>query len=91
MLTKNIALALSLTAGIALAATSAFADEQENAAGCRHMSKAVSSALEANASATNYQHALAEQDAGQKYCQVGLFGEGISHYANALKLLGVSN
>ncbi len=91
MLTKKIALALSLSAGIALAVTGVAAAEPANTLGCLHMSKQVSSALDANPQSANYQTAKSELDAGRQFCMSGLYTEGLQRYAHALQLLGASS
>ena len=89
MLTKKIAIALTLSAGVALAVTGVAAAEPANTLGCLHMSKQVSTALDANQSSPNYQSARSELYAGKQFCLSGLYSDGMSRYANALKLLGV--
>jgi len=90
MLTKKIAIALSLSAGVALAVSGVSAAEPANTLGCLHMSKQVSSALDANQQSANFQTAKSELDAGKQFCMSGLYTEGMARYAHALQLLGAS-
>ena len=84
-LAKCTAAAAVLT--LALGATSALASPQGD---CAEQGQKVNTALAANQQSPQYQDALKEAHNGRDFCLNGYYKVGLTHYANALKMLGVS-
>jgi hypothetical protein len=81
--------ALALCAMATMGATAANA-MTASADGCTNMATQVKTALDANSSSSNYSAAMKEKNNGRDFCNSGMYKVGIDHYAQALKLLGVS-
>jgi hypothetical protein len=82
---------LTALAFCAMASTSAMADGASGyAADCTTMGTQVQTALAANQNSSNYDAAKKESNAGREFCSNSLPKAGVQHYAQALKLLGVS-
>jgi hypothetical protein len=75
--------------GAALASVPASADDA-SLSNCVKMASQVRDALASNAQSASYQAANKEKGYGQDFCANGLYKNGVEHYAEALKLLGVS-
>jgi hypothetical protein len=84
--TALAATALCLT----IAAGAAQASEPETFAGCLHMQKKTSAALDANKSSPNYFAASEQANSAQSFCSNQLYKQGIDRYTRALALLGAS-
>jgi hypothetical protein len=76
----------------AMATTAAMAADTmtPSSGSCATMATQVKTALEANQSSSNYAAAEKEKDYGRDFCTNSLYKNGLAHYAQALKLLGVS-
>jgi len=76
----------------AMATTGAMAADANNAteSDCAAMQVKVHSALDANQSSSNLADAKKENSLGHQFCGNSLPKVGVAHYAQALKLLGVS-
>jgi hypothetical protein len=76
----------------ALATTSAMAADASGATqgDCNTMAAQVRTALAANQSSSNFADATKEKNYGRDFCTNSLYKVGVEHYAQALKLLGVS-
>ncbi|HWA30641.1 MAG TPA: hypothetical protein VG867_06070 [Rhizomicrobium sp.] len=84
---RNIFLAtIGLSAAIAFGATAANA---EGLSDCTHAKDKVTEALAKDTSG-NHDAAVKESNYGRDFCNNGLYKQGVAHYAQALKLLGVS-
>ncbi len=57
---------------------------------CAQTGKKVNDALDSNQQSPKYQDALKEAHNGRDFCLAGFYKLGLDHYANALKILGVS-
>lgn len=75
----NGATALSLPAG---------AEESGNLSTCVKLASEVNQALANNSRSASYDAAAKEKTYGRDYCATGLYAQGTTHYAQALKLLG---
>ena len=64
------------------------AEETGNLSACVKLAGEVNQALATNTRSAGYQAAAKEKDYGRDYCSTGLYGQGVTHYAQALKLLG---
>ena len=84
---STISLALS-----SVFSTSAMAADMSSATegDCAAMRVKVNSALDANQSSANFADAKKESTYGQEFCTNAMYKTGVSHYAQALKLLGAS-
>jgi len=73
-----------------LLGTAAYAESHEPAtlAGCTHMKKKVTDALNANQQAAHYNEAHNLAVRAGDYCSQGLYKYGVDSYAKALDLLG---
>ena len=87
---RNIS--LTVLALCAMASTGAMAADATPApeATCATMAEQVKTALDANQSSANFADATKEKNAGRDFCNNSLPKAGVQHYAQALKLLGVS-
>jgi hypothetical protein len=76
----------------AMATTAAMADDAKTASagGCAAMAEQVRTALDANQSSSNIADATKEKNNGRDFCSHQMYKVGMDHYAQALKLLGVS-
>ncbi len=87
---RNIS--LTALAFCAMATTGAMAADATgaNQGDCTNMAVQVRTALEANQSSSSYADAKKESNLGREFCTNSLPKVGVQHYAQALKLLGVS-
>lgn len=79
---------LALSLGAAAFSVSASAEQSGNLATCVKLAGQVSQALASNAQSPSYDAAKKEKGYGRDYCASGLYAQGTTHYAEALKLLG---
>jgi hypothetical protein len=82
--------AAALCAGVAISSLPAAADETGSLSACVKIADQVSQALAANPQSANHEAAVKEELYGRGFCTNGLYGHGIEHYEQALKLLGAS-
>jgi hypothetical protein len=86
----TLAAGLALLSGtFVLSALPASAQDTSNVTGCISMQEQVKTALDSNAQSANYRDAVRQKQIAQDYCSSGLYQNGVVHYAEALKLLGV--
>ena len=78
----------ALSLGAAALSVSANAEESGNLATCVKLGSEVNQALAGNAQSPSYDAAAKEKSYGRDYCASGLYPQGVTHYAEALKLLG---
>ena len=57
---------------------------------CAKLQTEVKDALANNAQSASYEAAVQEKTYGLQFCANGLYKNGVEHYAEALRLLGVS-
>jgi hypothetical protein len=75
----------------AMATTTAMAaDMAPSQDNCHTMADQVKTALDANQNSSNVAQATKEKNYGRDFCNNSLYKVGLQHYAEALKLLGVS-
>ena len=79
---------LALSLGAAALCVPASAEPSGNLATCVKLAGQVSQALASNAQSPSYDAAKKEKGYGRDYCASGLYAQGTTHYAQALKLLG---
>ena len=79
---------LALSFGAAALSVSANAEETGNLSTCVKLAGEVNQALASNTQSPDYQAAAKEKSFGRDYCASGLYPQGTTHYAEALKLLG---
>lgn len=82
---------LALSLGTAALSVSANAEESGNLSACVKLASEVNQALASNAQSPNRDAATKEKSYGRDYCANGLYPQGVTHYAEALKLLGAEN
>jgi hypothetical protein len=82
----TIVAAAALSLGLSAGASTAFAADPSET-DCRQMDTQVRTAL-TSAQSGNKDQAEHERNAGQQFCTHGYYRVGVSHYAQALKLLG---
>jgi hypothetical protein len=86
---NKLAIALFATASIIVSATAAVAaDDTQHT--CGSMAMETRTALQSNQQSANYEQARKEDGYGRDFCDHGMQKEGLQHYAQALKLLGVT-
>jgi len=85
---KTFLTIIGLSAAIALGATTASA-EAASSASCSQARDKVAEALSKDTSA-NHDAAVKESNYGRDFCNNGLYKQGLEHYAQAMKLLGIS-
>lgn len=86
---RNVYLAaIGLSAMLAMGATAANADDA-SLSSCNRAQTKVFTALSSDTSA-NHDAAVKESKYGREFCNSGFYQRGMDHYANAMKLLGVS-
>ena len=86
---RNIYLAaVGLSAMLAMGATAANAEGASQST-CAQAQQKVATALAADTSA-NHDQATKESRYGRDFCLNGLYKKGMEHYAEAMKLLGIS-
>ena len=78
-----------LSGALACAAAPANAADSASLSGCASLQSQVKTALQSNAQSPNYENAVKEQRYGVEFCSNGFYQNGVSHYSEALKLLGV--
>lgn len=78
----------ALSLGAAALSVSANAEETGNLSTCVKLASEVNQALASNMQSPDYQAAAKEKSFGRDYCASGLYPQGTTHYAQALKLLG---
>jgi hypothetical protein len=87
---RNLTLAtLGLGAMLALGATAANAAPEPSQTTCVEAQHKVFDALQSDTSA-NHEQATKESRYGREFCGSGLYAKGMQHYAQAMKLLGIS-
>ncbi|HEY5338157.1 MAG TPA: hypothetical protein VIJ85_08145 [Rhizomicrobium sp.] len=87
---RNLKLtALALCATVAMGASAANAAEA-SADTCMSMQSQVKAAVASNQQSPNLAAAMKESGYGRDFCNNAMYKNGISHYAQALKLLGQS-
>ena len=79
---------LALSLGAAVLSVPASAEQSGNLATCVKLAGQVGQALASNAQSRSYDAAKKEKGYGRDYCASGLYAQGTTHYAEALKLLG---
>ena len=82
--------AAALCASVAICSLPAAADETGSLSDCVKIADQVNQALAANPQSANHEAAVKEKLYGRGFCANGLYGHGIEHYEQALKLLGAS-
>lgn len=80
--------AIGMSAMLAMGATAANAETASQAT-CTQAQQKVAAALASDSSA-NHDAAAKESHFGRDFCLNGLYGKGMQHYAEAMKLLGIS-
>jgi len=86
---RNVYLAaIGMSAMLVMGATAANAEAATQAT-CAQAQQKVSAALASDSSA-NHDQAMKESHYGRDFCLNGLYGKGMQHYAEAMKLLGIS-
>ncbi|HEY3637507.1 MAG TPA: hypothetical protein VGK90_05090 [Rhizomicrobium sp.] len=80
--------AAALYAGIALSSTAIAAEQTGTLSDCTKLAEQVSQALAGNQQSANYEAAFKEKGYGRDFCTNGLYGQGVVHYQQSLKLLG---
>jgi hypothetical protein len=78
-------IALSLGAAMTVPAG---AEQSGNLSTCVKLAGEVNQALAKNGQSSSYEAAQKEKNYGRDYCASGLYPQGVTHYAQALKLLG---
>jgi hypothetical protein len=87
----NLAASAAVLCGcVTLGAISASAEQTASLSSCIGMASEVKSALASNGQSSSYQDAVRQQGYGRDFCANGLYTNGVAHYAEALRLLGVS-
>ena len=81
--------AAGLSAMLIMGATAANAETASQAT-CAQAQSKVATALASNTDAANHDAAAKESHYGRDFCNNGLYGKGMDHYTNAMKLLGIS-
>ena len=79
---------LALSLGATAFSVSASAEESGNLSTCVKLAGQVNQALASNTQSPSYDAAAKEKSYGRDYCATGLYPQGVTHYAQALKLLG---
>jgi len=82
--------AAALCASFAVCSLPAIAEETGSLSACAKVAGQVNQALAANPQSANHEAAVKEKLYGRGFCANGLYGHGIEHYEQALKLLGAS-
>jgi hypothetical protein len=86
---RNVYLAaIGLSAMLAMGTSAASA--QDAAPTCISLASQVRTALASNQQSSNYDAAVKESHYGRDFCANAMPKVGVDHYAQALKLLGVS-
>src|SRR5262249_24902790 len=79
---------LALSLGAATLSVSASAEESGSLSTCVKLAGEVNQALASNTQSPSYDAAAKEKSYGRDYCATGLYPQGVTDYAQALKLLG---
>lgn len=76
----------------AMATTGAMAADAmaPSSGSCQTMADQVKTALDAHQDSSNLAQATKEKNYGRDFCNESMYKVGLQHYAEALKLLGVS-
>ena len=82
------ATSFALSLGAAALSLPASAEETGNLSTCMKLAGEVNQALASNMQSPGYDAATKEKSYGRDYCATGLYPQGVTHYAEALKLLG---
>ena len=85
----NLAITVAAVSGT-LASAPVGAQPTASLTGCVEMQDQVKTALAGNAQSPSYEDAVKQQRFGTEFCNKGFYQNGVAHYAEALKLLGVS-
>lgn len=80
---------IGLIAAMAFGAAAANA-EPASLSTCTKAQSEVSAALSKDTGSVNNDQALKESHYGRDFCNTGLYKQGMVHYAEAMKLLGIS-
>lgn len=80
--------AAAVCGAIAFAAAPAGAEETGSLASCTKLADDVKQALATNTQSAGYGEAMKEKGYGRDFCANGLYGQGVAHYDEALRLLG---
>ena len=78
----------ALSLGAAALSGPAGAEESGNLSQCVKLAGQVNEALAGNTQSPSYSAAAREKSYGRDYCATGLYAQGVTHYAQALRLLG---
>ncbi|HEX3429863.1 MAG TPA: hypothetical protein VHT03_03175 [Rhizomicrobium sp.] len=84
----STALTFALSLGAATLSLPAGAEQTGNLSSCVKLAGEVNQALASNSQSPSYDAAAKEKSYGRDYCATGLYAQGVTHYAEALKLLG---
>lgn len=79
---------LALSLGAAALSVPAGAEETGNLSSCVKLASEVNQALASSSQSPSHDAAVKEKGYGRDYCGTGLYAQGVTHYAEALKLLG---
>jgi hypothetical protein len=80
--------AATIALSVGAVAVPAGAEQSGNLTACVKLAGEVNQALASNTRSTGYEAAKKEKGYGRDYCATGLYAQGVTHYAQALKLLG---
>ncbi len=87
----NITMSVAaLCASVALSSASALAEQSGSLSTCAKLAGEVHEALASNMQSANYEAATKEKGYGRDFCLNGLYGNGVAHYEQALRLLGAA-
>jgi len=78
-----------LCASVAFGAASAGAAEMASLSSCINLEDQVKAALASKTQSPNYTEAQRERISARTFCTSGFYKNGVDHYNQALKLLGV--
>ncbi len=85
----RLAASIAILSGtFAFAASAATTEQAANLGSCAAIQGQVKTALASNAQSPNYETAVKEQHYGLEFCANGFYKNGVTHYAEALRLLG---
>jgi hypothetical protein len=80
--------AAALGLAVAFVSLPAAADEAGTLSDCTKLAGEVNQALASNTQSASYEAAVKEKNNALGFCANGLYGYGVVHYEQALKLLG---
>jgi hypothetical protein len=78
----------AISVALSALAVPAGAEESGNLSACVKLAGEVNQALANSTESSSHDAAAKEKIAGRDYCATGLYAQGVTHYAQALKLLG---